>query len=550
MSNWKSAISIFILLAILTSFPPTATAIAETVSIQGKLTNSNGQALTGDYTFLFELFDSNSGGAALWTETHGLTVTNGIFSANMGSNNTTQYLTTADFNAERWIQISVDGTTQIPRIKLNSQPSAFIAKKTMGIDLNAFMQFTDFNSWYASKFSPTFSGDSNFTNIGISGNTFLNTGVLTITGPNGVNQGTGLAPTVLSVTGGRGGDYTDSTAVGGGFSFIAGRGGQDPDAGGFDSADGGAFVLTSGAGGRNFVGLTGAGGNFTITTGVGGATTASSNTNDGGNGGSFTLTTGIGGNAIGNVSGDGGDGGDITFNLGAGGTSASGTAGSGGTFTVTGGNANFTGDSNFVNLGISGNIYGDSSTVIQADKFKSMTGNPSGADAVAFGVNTTASGLGSFATGTVTTASGMYSTAIGEYTTASGDYSFALGRNTAAFGTIEASKDGSMAGGYIIPINGNIQSTGFGSLAFGVSDTNLFAAANGSIALGYDCIAKAEASICLGKDLTNYNANSVLVNDLNVLGTPYFDGNFSIKRETDNQVFVCGIDALGALTCN
>jgi len=42
MSNWKSAISIFILLAILTSFLPMATAIAETVSIQGKLTNSNG----------------------------------------------------------------------------------------------------------------------------------------------------------------------------------------------------------------------------------------------------------------------------------------------------------------------------------------------------------------------------------------------------------------------------------------------------------------------------------------------------------------------------
>jgi len=87
----------------------------------------------------------------------------------MGSNNTTQYLTTADFNAERWIQISVDGTAQVPRIKLNSQPSAFIAKKAMGIDLNAFMNFADFNGWYASTFNPTFSGDSNFENIGMTG---------------------------------------------------------------------------------------------------------------------------------------------------------------------------------------------------------------------------------------------------------------------------------------------------------------------------------------------------------------------------------------------
>ncbi len=38
--------------------------------------------------------------------------------------------------------------------------------------------------------------------------------------------------------------------------------------------------------------------------------------------------------------------------------------------------------------------------------------------------------------------------------------------------------------------------------------------------------------------------------DLNVLGTAHFDGNFTIKRETDLQIFNCGIDALGALTCN
>ena len=38
--------------------------------------------------------------------------------------------------------------------------------------------------------------------------------------------------------------------------------------------------------------------------------------------------------------------------------------------------------------------------------------------------------------------------------------------------------------------------------------------------------------------------------NLNAKGTAYFDGNFSIKRETDNQLFICGIDADGALTCN
>jgi len=30
-----------------------------------------------------------------------------VFAANLGSNNSTQYLTTSDFNAERWVQITV-----------------------------------------------------------------------------------------------------------------------------------------------------------------------------------------------------------------------------------------------------------------------------------------------------------------------------------------------------------------------------------------------------------------------------------------------------------
>ena len=97
---------------------------------------------------------------------------------------------------------------------------------------------------------------------------------------------------------------------------------------------------------------------------------------------------------------------------------------------------------------------------------------------------------------------------------------------------------------------GAIFATKEGSIAMGYSDANLTAIEKGAIALGYNVQSLAEASVTLGKDLTNYNANSVLIQDLNVLGTPYFDGNFSIKRETDGTVFVCGIDATGALTCN
>jgi len=575
---------------------PAAYAISEEITLQGKLTNSSGQALSGDYTFIFELFDSNSGGTALWTETHGLTVTNGVFAANLGSNNSTQYLTTSDFNAERWVQITVDGSTQVPRVKLNSQPSAFIAKKAMTLDLNAFMQFSDFNSWYASTFAPTFVGDTNVVNIGVSGGFYgteiysstltagripyigtggllsdtskltystttdgltMNTGVLSITGPDGAIMAD--APDVLTVVGGTGGNVFPKT--GGKIVLTAGDGTPTP-----YSGAGGSIELTTGNSGTG-TGTGGNAGDFKVTTGSAGAITS---VLAGGNGGDMILLTGTGANSS---AGLGGDGGNIELTLGAGGTGSS--AGSFGNIMLAkfGGNVAIglpkpfstldvngdvnvsstlvvAGDSNFVNTGFSGNIYGDSSTVITADKFQSITGVASGVDAVALGLGTTASGDYSTAMGYDTIASGSMSTALGDSTMASGNYSIAMGGSdegycypgstasgqsstalgacTTASGTFsttigyntKAIGQGAIAGGY--STGNKFFAIGNGAIALGYSDANLVAgdaaADKGAIALGYNVQSLAEASVTLGKNLTNYNANSVLMQDLNVLG--------------------------------
>ncbi len=182
-------------------------------------------------------------------------------------------------------------------------------------------------------------------------------------------------------------------------------------------------------------------------------------------------------------------------------------------------------------------------------------GTAAGSNAgVAIGINTTASGVISTAMGRYTTASGSYSTAMGRDTTASGDYSTAMGYNTTtsgyastAMGTYSrAAGQRAIAGGYGWANKGPF-AIGDGAIALGYSDGN-FVAGNerahyGAIALGYNAIAKekaaiaigynagsfAQAAVTLGQDLNNYNANSVLVQDLNVLGDANFMDDVTIN---------------------
>jgi hypothetical protein len=55
-----------------------------TVSYQGQYTD-NGVLVSGDYEFIFRLFDMASGGTQVWTETKTLTVMKGFFHTELGS---------------------------------------------------------------------------------------------------------------------------------------------------------------------------------------------------------------------------------------------------------------------------------------------------------------------------------------------------------------------------------------------------------------------------------------------------------------------------------
>lgn len=100
--------------------------VPETINYQGMLTQPSGDPVpNGDYQVVFNIYDVVSGGSALWTSgTHVVTVTDGLFTCQIGS-----MVSLADdlFATEdnRWLGITVGADPEIsPRIMLTSVPYA------------------------------------------------------------------------------------------------------------------------------------------------------------------------------------------------------------------------------------------------------------------------------------------------------------------------------------------------------------------------------------------------------------------------------------------
>ena len=80
----KSSLAAGILLLIVS-----AHAIAQTpttISYQGLLTNAGGAALPdGQYSMVFQLYSTNTGGVSVWQETQTVTLSKGLFNVYLGS---------------------------------------------------------------------------------------------------------------------------------------------------------------------------------------------------------------------------------------------------------------------------------------------------------------------------------------------------------------------------------------------------------------------------------------------------------------------------------
>jgi len=115
--------------------------------------------------------------------------------------------------------------------------------------------------------------------------------------------------------------------------------------------------------------------------------------------------------------------------------------------------------------------------------------------------------------------------------------------------------NGTALGNQTMTVGANSVALGKYTLAFGVRSTaiglNSGAMAENSIVMGVDSNSIAERSITIGHELTNYDANTMLVTDVNALGTTYFDGNIHMKFEIHaaQPVMNCGIDDTNSFKC-
>jgi len=96
--------------------------IPHLTNYQGKLTNPDGVAITGVHAVEFAIYDDETAGTLLWSETHpAVTISHGLFDVLLGS------VTPIDlpFDEEYWIELTVDSELMTPRQLLTPVSYAF-----------------------------------------------------------------------------------------------------------------------------------------------------------------------------------------------------------------------------------------------------------------------------------------------------------------------------------------------------------------------------------------------------------------------------------------
>ncbi len=96
------------------------------IHYQGLLTDSSGAPLPGPVSLTFAIYDGETGGVKLWEEIHSsVPLDNGYFGVMLG--NITPLTSSVFSGMERWIQVTVDGGSPLPRQRLASVPYALTA---------------------------------------------------------------------------------------------------------------------------------------------------------------------------------------------------------------------------------------------------------------------------------------------------------------------------------------------------------------------------------------------------------------------------------------
>jgi hypothetical protein len=112
--------------------------IPSKINYQGQLVDVGGAALSGEHSVVFRIFDFDTGGTQLWTESQTIEAdSSGVFWAVLGSVDSID----AGFDGPRWLEVEVDGEILAPRREMVSVPFAFQAANAhmvAGLHTDAF----------------------------------------------------------------------------------------------------------------------------------------------------------------------------------------------------------------------------------------------------------------------------------------------------------------------------------------------------------------------------------------------------------------------------
>ena len=97
------------------------------INFQGRLEES-GQAVNDTRSMIFTIYAVETGGSPVWTsQPNNVLVTNGLFSVNLETG-TVSNISTDTFKGSRYIEVSVDGVTLLPRQEIISAPYSLVAQ--------------------------------------------------------------------------------------------------------------------------------------------------------------------------------------------------------------------------------------------------------------------------------------------------------------------------------------------------------------------------------------------------------------------------------------
>jgi len=123
---------LFITILLFTSLCLWAQNVPQTIDYQGRLADSDGNYLNSVVSVDFLIYDMETAGTAIWTETQDVSCINGIFHVQLGA--VTPLPSTLFDISDPWLELEVGGETLAPRTQIASVPYAIKAETAYSLD--------------------------------------------------------------------------------------------------------------------------------------------------------------------------------------------------------------------------------------------------------------------------------------------------------------------------------------------------------------------------------------------------------------------------------